>query len=97
MQSAINKIQAFLDGQGLLISYHKAAAMVYPGRNRRLREIELQLDSQPLRLVLKHRFLSIALENHCKWPHQVKAVTASTIFSRNAARRVGGQNWGNSP
>ncbi|XP_040070198.1 uncharacterized protein LOC115331806 [Ixodes scapularis] len=97
MQSAINKIQAFLENQGLSISGHKAAAMVFPGRNRRLREVKLQLDSQPLRLVSKHRFLGITLQNRCKWHDQIKAVTASTISSRNAVRRVGGQNWGNSP
>ncbi|XP_040066226.1 uncharacterized protein LOC120839895 [Ixodes scapularis] len=97
MQSAINKIQAFLENQDLSISGHKAAAMVFPGRNRRLREVKLQLDSQPLRLVSKHRFLGITLQNRCKWHDQIKAVTASTISSRNAVRRVGGQNWGNSP
>ncbi|XP_040073105.1 uncharacterized protein LOC120845332 [Ixodes scapularis] len=97
MQSAINKIQAFLENQGLSISGHKAAAMVFPGRNRLLREVKLQLDSQPLRLVSKHRFLGITLQNRCKWHDQIKAVTASTISSRNAVRRVGGQNWGNSP
>ncbi|KAG0442978.1 hypothetical protein HPB47_015420 [Ixodes persulcatus] len=46
---------------------------------------KLQLDYQPLRLVSKHCFLGITLENRCKWHHQVKAVTASTISSRNAA------------
>ncbi|KAG0445535.1 hypothetical protein HPB47_014187 [Ixodes persulcatus] len=98
MQSAINKIQAFLESQGLSISGHKAAAMVFPGRNRRLREVKLQLEySQPLRLVSKHCFLGITLKNRCKWHHQVKALTASTISFRNAVRRVGVQNWGNSP
>ncbi|KAG0445698.1 hypothetical protein HPB47_018859, partial [Ixodes persulcatus] len=60
----------------LSTSVYKSAAMVFPGRNRRLREIKPHLDSQPLRLV--------------------KAVPVSTISSRYAVRRVGGQNWGNS-